>query len=94
MSKGDCLDKRCGRVHCFKCCPPEHWGITCGEWEEVTSYEGSVWRDKLLAWDASGRSGPRPGVAHTEWGLDGKPYHVDEDGHIMESSKNNNCSVM
>lgn len=91
MSKGDCADKKCGRVHCFKCCPPGDWGITYGEWEELRPHEGSEWREKLRAWDATGRVGERPGVAHTEWGIDSRPYRVDEYGHIVESK---GCTLM
>ena len=93
MAEGGCADKKCGRVHCFKCCPTGDWGITPGEWEELTSSQGSEWREKLRAWDAGGRVGPRPGVAHTEWGLDGKPYRVDEHGLIMKQSPNG-CHIM
>jgi hypothetical protein len=91
MSKGDCSDGDCEDEHCFRCSPPEDWGITSGEWEELTSYQGSVWRDKLREWDRNGRPGSRPGVAHTEWGLDGRPYHVDENGHI---ERGGGCAVM
>jgi hypothetical protein len=92
MRKGDCVDKDCESVHCFKCCPPGDWGITSGEWEELRSCEGSEWRDKLRVWDATGRQGPRPGVAHTEVGLDGRWYRVDEHGHIEQESKG--CCLM
>jgi hypothetical protein len=70
----------CNNIQCFRCYPTGDWGITHGEWEELTRYEAEEWLKKLRAWDKSGRIGDRPGIAHTEWGLDSKPHRVNEYG--------------
>lgn len=76
---------RCNSLQCFSCYPPGDWGVLDVEWEELRGYEIEEWRDKLKVWDKQGRPGRRPGVAHTEWGIDSKPYRVDEYGQIISS---------
>jgi hypothetical protein len=81
---------KCGRLNCFICCPSGDWGITRGEWEELTHGETVEWLLKLCAWDKLGRPGRRPGVAHTEWGINSKPYRVDEHGQTQQQGS---CAI-